>query len=191
MVYGNDMTPGHLKAISYTMNTSKSDKSPQDWMPYKYREDHLNTQNAGDITEEDCKYASDWIAVKYRYGLNITQDEKDELKTVLNSPLCKLEENMYPSYPIFEKDPKGISKDIAKLDSNILLTPLLNIDDYKKRLELKKIWLDLSRNEYLPETQIINQALVDIKNNKSLFGIYNDKFLDKLKLKNLISILIS
>jgi hypothetical protein len=191
MIYGNDMTPGHLKAISYTMNTSKSDKSPQYWMPYKYRQEHLNTQNAGDITEEDCKYASDWVAVKYRYDLSITQDEKDELNTVLNSPICRLDENMYPSYPIFEKDPKGISKVISELDSNILLTPLLNSDDYKKRLELKTKWLDLSRNEYLPKAQIRNDALIDIKNNKYLFGIYNDKFLDKLELKKLISILIS
>jgi hypothetical protein len=189
--YGNDMTPGHLKAISYTMNTSKSDKSPHEWTPYKYRKKHLNTPNAGEITEEDCKYASDWIAVKYRYDLSITQNEKDELEKVLNSSVCSLGNNMYPSYPIFENDPKGFSKIIAENDSNILLTPLLNLNDYKKRLKLKTKWLDLDRNTILPEDQIKHEAIIDLKNNKNLFGIYNDKYINKLNLKQAIKILLS
>ena len=143
-VYANDMTPGHLKAISYTMNTSKSDKSPDEWMPYKYRSNKLSTQES--ISKEDCEYASDWIAIKYRYDLSIRQEEKDELEKVLNSSICQNNNLLYPSYPVYKEDPIGISKIIAKDNKNILLTPILTQKYYNKRIQLKSKWIDWSRN---------------------------------------------
>ena len=188
-VYANDMTPGHLKAISYTMNTSKLDKSPYEWMPYKYRTNKLGTQEP--ITEEDCKYASDWIAVKYRYNLSIRQGERNELEKVLNSNICQNNNLLYPSYPVFKEDPIGISKLIAKDNKNILLTPVISQGDYNKRIKLKTKWIDWSRNTIKTDQESKNEAFNDIRNNKQLFGIYNDTYLDKLTLQELEDILLS
>jgi len=188
-VYANDMTPGHLKAISYTMNTSKLDKSPDEWMPYKYRTNKLGTQEP--ITEEDCKYASDWISVKYRYDLSIRQEEKNELEKVLNSSVCQTNNLIYPSYPVFKEDKKGISKEIVNINKNILLTPIISQEDYNKRIKLKTKWIDWSRNTIKTDQERKNEAFNDIRNNKQLFGIYNDTYLDKLTLQELEDILLS
>ena len=44
-IYANDMTPGHLKVISLQMNRSKGDKTPDQFIPYKYRTNKLNIRH--------------------------------------------------------------------------------------------------------------------------------------------------
>ncbi|NBU96768.1 MAG: hypothetical protein EBS19_00920, partial [Spirochaetia bacterium] len=116
-IYGNDMTPGHLKAISYNMNRSKIDKSPAQWMPYKYRSEHLETPLENEKSSNDCIYAADWVAVKYRYNLTLTEEEYDELFTMLSSNMCN---TIYPSEPIYKSSPIGFSQSIIEKDKRIL-----------------------------------------------------------------------
>jgi len=143
------------------------------------------------ILKEDCKYASDWIAVKYRYDLTIRQEEKDELEKVIISDVCQSNNLIYPTYPVFKEDLKGMSKYIAKENKNILLTPVLTQYDYNTRIQLKSKWIDWSRNINKLEQERKDEALKDIRNNKLVFGIYNDTYLDNLTLSQLEDILLS
>jgi hypothetical protein len=179
--YANDMTPGHLVTLPYTMNSSKSDKSPDKWMPYKYRFDHLNTLNSQEINKDDCKYANDWIAVKYRYNLSMTQSEKDELLKVLNNNVCKEEKNKYPSYPIFKYDPIGFTNSIVLNNKNTnLLYPIFNFQNEKIKEKLKIKWLDKNRNENINITDKYNEIYNDIINNFESLGIHVKKFIYEL-----------
>ena len=171
VTYANDMTPGHLKAISLQMNRSKSDKAPDEWMPYKYRESKLSTTQP--ITKEDCKYAADWIAVKYRYGLNITEPEYNELKKVLSENVC---DDIKPSYPILEKDKSKISLDLIDTDKRILTFPLLETKSIEQNKYYKDQWSDLcgkKSNKGTRKTLDKNSLYNDIINNADLFGIHN------------------
>ena len=171
VTYANDMTPGHLKAISLQMNRSKNDNSPDEWMPYKYREHKLDIPQ--NITEEDCKYAADWIAVKQRYGLNITEPEYDELKKILSENICQ---TIKPSYPILENDNPKSSLDIIDIDQRILTFPLLETKALDNNDYYKNQWSELcGKNASKKSRQTLNRESLynDIINNYDSFGIYN------------------
>lgn len=58
--YANDLgDPRTLNAVGLSVNSSKSDSDPTTWMP----------------TLERCRYYSDWVAVKLRWGLSIDSAE--------------------------------------------------------------------------------------------------------------------
>lgn len=67
--FAND--PLVLVAVKDSLNSSKSDKSPDKWMP----------PNAAAA----CNYAERWVAVKTKYKLNVTTAERTKLTTVLRS----------------------------------------------------------------------------------------------------------
>ncbi|MGW5768735.1 HNH endonuclease family protein [Streptomyces longwoodensis] len=68
--YANDLGDDRaLIAVSAASNRSKADQDPTTWMPPAegYR----------------CQYATDWIADKFRWSLNLDEDEKTTLTDIL------------------------------------------------------------------------------------------------------------
>ena len=64
--YANDLGYARsLIAVSATSNRSKGDQDPYLWMPPNH--------------SYWCQYVSDWIAIKYRWGLTVDQMEKRDL----------------------------------------------------------------------------------------------------------------
>jgi hypothetical protein len=70
VAYANDVTdPRTLRAVTTEMNASKGDRDPSNWMP--------------DDTAFWCTYASDWVAIKARWGLSMDESEWGRVKNVL------------------------------------------------------------------------------------------------------------
>ena len=66
--YANDLGfNGLLTAVSASSNRSKSASDPAEWLP-RY---------------EQCRYAQDWVAVKYRWQLTIDRSEQQTLRKLL------------------------------------------------------------------------------------------------------------
>ena len=66
--YANDLTPGHLLTMVYYLNTEKGEKDPSEWLP----------------PNGILKYVSNWLAVKYRYGLIIQPVEFNAIQDILD-----------------------------------------------------------------------------------------------------------
>ena len=72
--YANDLGfAGSLTAVSASSNRSKSASDPAEWLP-RY---------------EQCRYAQDWVAVKYRWHLAIDRSEKRTLEKLLVGDCAK------------------------------------------------------------------------------------------------------
>lgn len=72
--YMNDLVhPEHLVAVSASINSSKSDQSPDQWMI-------PTTDQAA-----RCAYLTNWTAIKARWSLTITPAEADTLRRGLSS----------------------------------------------------------------------------------------------------------
>ncbi|MDX3589102.1 HNH endonuclease family protein [Streptomyces europaeiscabiei] len=70
--YANDLDdPRALIAVSATSNRSKSDQDPTNWQP--------------PATDYRCTYATDWTAIKTRWGLATDPAEQAALTEVLDS----------------------------------------------------------------------------------------------------------
>lgn len=68
--YANDLGfNGSLTAVSASSNRSKSASDPAEWLP-RY---------------EQCRYAQDWVAVKYRWQLTIDRSEQQTLQKLLTA----------------------------------------------------------------------------------------------------------
>lgn len=66
--YANDLGyVGSLTAVSASSNRSKSASDPAEWLP-RY---------------EQCRYAQEWVAVKYRWQLTIDRSEQQTLQKLL------------------------------------------------------------------------------------------------------------
>lgn len=69
--FANDLaSPEALILVTASSNRSKSDKDPGQWLPVR-RETH-------------CGYASDWVRVKHKWGLNVDPAEKRALARILS-----------------------------------------------------------------------------------------------------------
>jgi hypothetical protein len=69
--FANDLTDGRaLIAVTSGVNRSKGDRDPSQWLPPS--------------SAYTCTYISDWIAVKYQWGLNMDSSEWGRLKNLLN-----------------------------------------------------------------------------------------------------------
>ena len=180
------MTPGHLKSISYTMNTSKSNKSRDSWTPYTYKSAHLRTPESREITMDDCIYVADWLAVKYRYNLSLTQEEYTEIEKILNDPSSKCYKlNIYPSEPIYSNDDKGFYIDIANSHPNVVMSPILNNNDYNTRKLLRIKWLDIDRNMALTTLQKLGMLWQDFSSNFQLY--YENRYKSLLSQEDIAS----
>mgnify|MGYP001566948050 CR=1 FL=1 len=70
--YANDLShPEHLIAVRDRVNQSKGSKSPERWMPPR--------------VEYRCDYAISWIAVKTRWALTVTAEERGALLSMLEA----------------------------------------------------------------------------------------------------------
>lgn len=71
VAFANDLDfSWSLEAVTDTVNASKSDSDPAEWMP--------------PASSVSCTYATRWVAVKYRWELTIDITEKSALASVLN-----------------------------------------------------------------------------------------------------------
>lgn len=71
--FANDLgVPYALIAVSASSNRSKSDQDPAEWMPEK--------------STYHCTYATEWVLVKYRWGLTVDNNEHNALAAVLTGP---------------------------------------------------------------------------------------------------------
>jgi len=69
-VYANDLAIADaLIAVSASANRSKSDQSPDEWMPTN--------------TTSHCRYATAWVDVKYRWSLTVTNAERSALERAI------------------------------------------------------------------------------------------------------------
>ena len=69
IAFANDLDDPELVAVSFVVNRSKGDRSPDEWKP----------PNQADW----CAYARAWVAVKVRWHLTVTVAEKDALTSML------------------------------------------------------------------------------------------------------------
>ncbi|OKJ96477.1 hypothetical protein AMK34_21715 [Amycolatopsis sp. CB00013] len=69
--FANDLAGPLLRAVTSTVNTSKNDRDPADWVPPR--------------TGAHCGYAKHWIHSKFRWGLTMQITEKDALRTLLGT----------------------------------------------------------------------------------------------------------
>lgn len=68
--YANDLGfAGSLEAVTDTVNQSKSDKDPAEWLP--------------PVTAVNCRYAITWVQVKYRWQLSVDATEQRALNALL------------------------------------------------------------------------------------------------------------
>jgi putative cell wall-binding protein len=68
--YANDLGLSvGLEAVTDNVNQSKGDKDPAAWMP--------------PLAAVACRYATDWVLVKYRWNLTVDTVEKSALNTIL------------------------------------------------------------------------------------------------------------
>lgn len=71
-LYANDLNESnHLIAVSASANRSKGSKGPEDWRP----------------SDKDywCEYATDWMSIKIKWELTVTNREFNTLKEMLNT----------------------------------------------------------------------------------------------------------
>ena len=72
LAFANDLSsPLTLVAVTGSSNESKSDSTPDQWLP----PDH----------HAWCSYATSWVTVKHRWALTVTAPEKATLVTILNN----------------------------------------------------------------------------------------------------------
>ncbi|ANP57207.1 hypothetical protein AVL59_46445 [Streptomyces griseochromogenes] len=70
--YANDLdVPTSLVAVSAASNRSKADQDPAQWLP--------------PTVEVTCRYLSEWVATKLRWGLTADAEEVDALKQLAQS----------------------------------------------------------------------------------------------------------
>lgn len=68
--YANDLGDDRdLVAVTDSVNQSKSDQDPAEWMP----------------TQEKCRYVGEWVAVKVRWRLTVDSSEKAALTSLSSS----------------------------------------------------------------------------------------------------------
>ena len=187
--YANDMTPGHLVPSNQSFNVAKGDKNIVEWLPstsmtefsknmnknypnfknYFISEEEKNNNKINDQTKEkmidiDCKYIENWLAIKHRWNLKMTKEEKEQVKKYLigdenNEPICKPK---LPDYPIGEL---GVSYNYSTSTKG-----------------------DLQKHSFLNETNYLLRE--DIMNKYKQYCNSNNKEFDEEKLNELIDLFI-
>jgi hypothetical protein len=151
--YSNDMTLGHLVAMSSSLNSKKQSKTPLQWMP------------PGTDKKMKCKYLADWVAIKHRWDLSVTNGEKLFLLNELNS--CPI--NTEPTSPTFEK---GYSLQESLKYPDRFNISLFNKNEKEDRKNLyNKYYKNCNDSNFInSNTNVIN---FDFNLHSDLYGIYN------------------
>jgi hypothetical protein len=71
VAYANDLRPGHLVAVSASLNRSKGARDVAEWRP--------------PAPAASCQYAVDWIQVKARCRLTVDTAERRALEDLLGT----------------------------------------------------------------------------------------------------------
>ena len=69
--FANDLSPGALRAVTASVNRSKSDRDPAEWQPPD--------------RSSWCTFATDWVSTKLRWDLSADPREFTTLTTMLES----------------------------------------------------------------------------------------------------------
>lgn len=102
--FANDLDfPGSLMAVSASINRSKGDRDPSQWIP----------TNKAFL----CSYAVTWLQVKYRWSLTINATEKTALKKQL-STCPKTKKYMLPTKYVFLQPEDGANSNSPSTVSN-------------------------------------------------------------------------
>lgn len=84
--YANDTSDSRtLLAVTDSVNQSKSDKDPSNWLP--------------PLQSYTCTYLGNWIAVKVRWGLSMDSSEYGRIKNLLQSTCVSLNIAPIPNLP--------------------------------------------------------------------------------------------
>ncbi|WP_306371502.1 HNH endonuclease family protein [Nocardiopsis sp. CC223A] len=68
--FANDVDSPQLWPVTTSVNSSKGDKDPSQWMPPN--------------TAIHCSYVKAWVNVKYRYDLTVTYSEKSSIQNTID-----------------------------------------------------------------------------------------------------------
>lgn len=75
VAYANDLGyPGALNAVTSSVNQSKGDQDISQWLP--------------PLASDQCQYAVDWVAVKWRWDQSIDETEQSALTSLLGTNGC-------------------------------------------------------------------------------------------------------
>ena len=193
ILFGNDMTPGHLKVISKTMNTSKGARSIDKFNPSIYinkfnNKLHRNIKDNINNTKkhihlDDCQYAADWLAIKHRYNLLISDNEINTINQMFQHTGCQ---NIYPLYPVYKNDELGKSL----IEENIITKelPLLTQTQIKKRENIQASIGGEINSCFLQDENNIKNIILE---NTDSFGIHNKNHIDTLDKDQLCKIIFS
>ena len=90
--YSNDLGYRYsLRAVSASSNRSKSDRDPAEWLPPRQ--------------QFRCEYAKEFVAVKYRWHLQVDPAERAALRTTIKS--CRNRSILTPPRARIERRPSG------------------------------------------------------------------------------------
>jgi hypothetical protein len=165
--YANDLTPGHLLTMVNYLNTEKGDKDPSEWLP----------------PNGELKYISNWLAVKYRYGLIIEPAEFNAIQDILEKY-----KDFIPDEHLNINDNIGYSlknKNESKFDPSYKLQRQIFIDDFNNLAfnnndNIKTI---CQNNKSKLDENIKNLFKKELTNYNfhTLFGLLRPEYIDLIK----------
>jgi hypothetical protein len=151
--YSNDMTPGHLVAMSDNLNSGKQSKTPLQWMP------------PGTDVKMRCNYLADWIAIKHRWDLSVTNGEK----IFLLNELQKCPSNIKPKTTTREK---GYSlKQSLEYPDRFNMTFFTNQEISERKDLYNKYNNNCNDSNFINSNK--NDIIDDFNYYSDLYGIYN------------------
>jgi hypothetical protein len=189
--YANDVTLGHLEILEKDKNTSKGQKSYNNWSPKKHT---ITTP-----LNIECQYAADYAAVKHRWNLNVTKEELLDLENRLIDPNHYCNKTLPKAQVFFNKnnidDTLGIGKSLKEslnypekieiYGSNNNKKDNINYTDSIKNNINNYMYCNTNEDNKIikpKQREIIKKKLYnEIKNNPSIFGIKNFDYFNYIK----------
>lgn len=167
--YSNDLTPGHLMTMVYYLNTEKGDKDPSEWLP----------------PDNQLRYVSNWLSVKYRYGLIINPSEFNVIQNILEQY-----KDFRPDNSIDIKDVDIGYETMFKLNTTLdpyysqerkIFLNKFNTTYYKDTK--KSIQNECKNNKINISNRILNSFKEELKNdnNHAYFGLLRPEYIKLLK----------
>jgi hypothetical protein len=107
--FANDTSDSRtLLAVTDSVNQSKSDKDPSNWLP--------------PLQSYTCTYLGNWIAVKVRWGLSMDSSEYGRIKNLLQSTCSSLDIAPIPNLPNISGGTSVVTNPPAA-STNSIVTP--------------------------------------------------------------------
>ena len=107
--YANDTSDSRtLLAVTDSVNQSKSDKDPSNWLP--------------PLQSYTCTYLGNWIAVKVRWNLSMDSSEFGRIKNLLQSTCVSLDFAPIPNLPSISGGTTAVTNPASSI-TNSTVTP--------------------------------------------------------------------